>query len=123
MALPTVLLVDDDAQVRSVVRDVLAAAGHRVLTARNGIEAHALAEVHSPSAIVLDLFMPLCGGWELVHRLRRQGLEEIPVILFSASADLEEEARRIGAARWLRKPCPSDELLDALRQVIPREER
>jgi len=120
MAMPTVLLVDDDAQIRGAVRDLLVAEGHRVLTARNGVEAHALAEAHPPSAIVLDLLMPVAGGWDLVSRLRELGLEDVPVILFSGSADLENEARRIGAARWLRKPCPFDRLLGALREVLPR---
>ncbi|WP_373046630.1 response regulator transcription factor [Vulgatibacter sp.] len=118
MAQPTVLLVEDDAVLRSTLRDLLEAAGHRVIAARNGVEAHALAEVHRPEAIVLDLMMPVAGGFDFVQRIRAQGIDTVPLVLFSGSADLELEARRIGAARWVRKPCPPAELLAAVHAVL-----
>jgi CheY-like chemotaxis protein len=118
MSARTVLLVEDDPLLRSTVRELLEGAGHRVIAARNGVEAHALAEVYAPHAIVLDLLMPVAGGWEFVQRMRHQGLDSVPVIVFSGSEDLEEAAERIGAARTLRKPCAPGELLAALDEVL-----
>lgn len=118
MAAATVLLVEDDPVLRSTMRDLLEGAGHRVVAARNGVEAHALAEVYNPRVIVLDLLMPVAGGGELVQRLRHQGQGHIPVIVYSGSDDLEAEAARIGAARCLRKPCPPAHLLGALDDLL-----
>jgi two-component system, OmpR family, alkaline phosphatase synthesis response regulator PhoP len=118
MSAATVLLVEDDPLVRSAIRELLEGAGHHVVAARNGVEAHALAEIHPPHAIVLDLLMPVAGGGELVGRLRNQGQGEIPVILYSGSEDLEAHAARLGAARCLRKPCPPTRLLDAVSDVL-----
>jgi len=122
MGRATVLVVEDDALVRGTVRDLLELEGMRVILARNGVEAHAMVEAYAPSAIVLDLQMPVAGGRQLVERLRRENRLDVPVILFSGTADLEAEARRLGATRWVRKPCPPEALIDVLREVLQAEQ-
>ena len=115
----TILVIDDDALLRASLCEVLELAGLRTITARNGVEAHALAESERPSAIVLDLMMPVAGGIQFLQRLRSEGLlERVPVVLYSGSADLEREAQRLGANCWLRKPCPPEQVLGALRELI-----
>lgn len=107
----TVLVVEDDPQMRTEVRDLLEGSGLSVVAARNGAEADALVELAHPAAILLDLMMPVTGGWDLLQRLRSQGIDQVPVILFSGSADLETEAVRMGLQRYLRKPCKPERLV------------
>lgn len=115
----TILVVDDDPLLRASLCEVLEGAGMRALSARNGVEAHALAEAERLEAIVLDLMMPVAGGWHFLQRMRDEGrLDHVPVILYSGAADLPHHAERIGANRWLRKPCPPDEVLGALRDLL-----
>ena len=115
----TVLVVEDDPLLRRTVRDLLEGVGHQVFVARNGVEAHALAELHSPEVVVTDLLMPVSGGVEFISRLRSQGASDLPVILLSGAANLEEVAERLGAAAWLEKPCRADLLIATVEAVLP----
>ena len=65
----TVLLVDDDADFRSVVSDVLNAEGCQVACAENGARALEILGVLTPDLILVDLSMPVMNGWELLHKL------------------------------------------------------
>lgn len=114
-----VLVVEDDPALRRSLRRLLEGAGYRVREARDGAEAHAIAELERPDAVVLDLLLPIAGGSELARRLRQSpGLAEIPLVLFSGAEDLEAHARRLGAVRFVRKPGSPGEILDALRCAL-----
>lgn len=70
----TVLVVDDDRDVRDSLCDILADAGYQAVCVGNGDEALAYLNRHDrPAAILLDLFMPVMSGWELTRRLRGTG--------------------------------------------------
>jgi DNA-binding response OmpR family regulator len=119
----TVLIVDDDAELRDTFRDALSAHGYAALCARNGREALQLLTrpapgVCVPAAILLDLMMPEMNGWELLARLRAsRSLADIPVLVVSVC----DAARALeGVASYLEKPVEIGALLDALRVCCRR---
>jgi CheY-like chemotaxis protein len=105
---PTILVVDDDQEIRSMIAEALALDGHRVLTASNGQMALEQARRHHPDLIVLDLMMPVMSGWEFLEARREDpDLASVPVIVDTAFP----EAQIDGAAVILQKPFDVDTLL------------
>src|ERR671939_1310463 len=93
---PLVLLVDDDAQVREVVRINLEMEGYAVREAANAEDGLAALEDEAPDLILLDVMMPQVDGWEMLRRVQeRHGVGSIPVVMFSGKLD---EASRAEAA-------------------------
>ena len=113
----TVLVVDDELSVRTVVRVQLQLAGYRVIEAATGDEALAKLDEHEPCVVLLDLRMPGVDGWEVLEQLHESGrLERVPVLLFSAHASAEELERGIelGCSGLVKKPFRQADLLDAV---------
>jgi CheY-like chemotaxis protein len=110
----TVLLVEDNDDVREMMAVALQLAGNKVLAAANGQEAlRVLAEQPAPCLILLDLMMPVMDGWELRRILKEDDhLSGIPVVVVSAMA--EEMASRLGATAFLPKPIDIDRLLNVV---------
>jgi len=110
----TVLLVEDNDDVRDMMAVALQIAGNRVLTARNGREAlHLLHELPRPCLIILDLMMPVMNGWELKAALVGDpSLSDIPTIVVSALSD--EAMARTGATEYLPKPVDIDRLIEVV---------
>ncbi|NVJ02779.1 response regulator [Myxococcus sp. SDU36] len=110
----TVLVVDDDADIREAVQDILSFEGYAVAQAANGQEALALLSgPHAlrPCLILLDLMMPVMDGEEFVGRLQQeQRLAELPIILVTASG----RAQLPGVRAILKKPFDMDVLLSAV---------
>jgi CheY-like chemotaxis protein len=118
---PTILVVDDDALVRSMMRDGLAAAGHTVLAAASGEQALQVAHAERPACILMDLMMPDVDGYETCAALKADSrTASIPVLLMSAITDarVTEQAKRVGAVAVLRKPVRMDELRRAVTQAL-----
>jgi two-component system, chemotaxis family, chemotaxis protein CheY len=112
----TLLVVDDDRDIREALQDVLEGAGYHVHLAGDGREA--LACLHRgccPDLILLDLMMPRMNGFEFRDVQRREEpLCHIPVLLASADPELPRAARALGVAGYLRKPLDLDDLLGAV---------
>lgn len=114
-----VLVVDDDAEVLRAISAALEGEGLVVRVARNAVQALALADVRVPDLVLLDLMMPVAGGWDLVRRLREEPRSRrVPTVLMSAHPALDSEAERLGVDRWLRKPFALDQLLAAVRTLL-----
>jgi CheY-like chemotaxis protein len=112
-----ILVVDDDADIRGTIADILGEAGYAVKSAANGREALELIQSRSPAPalILLDLMMPELDGWGFMAALRRiRELPEIPVVLFSAHADVGAAASSLDVAGFVKKPIRLDELLAAV---------
>jgi CheY-like chemotaxis protein len=112
----TVLVVDDDASVRSLLARTLENEGYRVVAARNGVEALALARAHKPQAITLDVLMPQMDGWGALKELKADAaLRDIPVIMVTV---LNERGMAIplGAADFVTKPVDRQRLMAILRE-------
>ncbi len=102
----TVLVVDDDADIRGLLERELAAAGFRVCTARDGAEALEFLARERPSAVVLDLLMPEPDGFELLYRIRDDAaLRTLPVLVLTGKELTPADYERLNgsAQRILRK--------------------
>jgi CheY-like chemotaxis protein len=116
----TILLVEDDFDVREAMVDALGEAGYRVLAARDGREAlERLDEGPRPDLILLDLMMPRMDGYQF--RVEQRGdprHADIPVILVSADRKVHERYREMGVAAYLAKPVRLQQLLGAIAGLI-----
>ena len=107
-----VLVVDDDEQLRYVLRETMTEDGYEVEAASNGREALTIIERWQPDLIVLDLMMPVMDGETFRQEQRRLGLvERAPVIVLSAAREMLSIAERVGAAASVPKPFDLDDLL------------
>jgi GAF domain-containing protein/class 3 adenylate cyclase len=116
-----VLVVEDNADMRSYVRSVLQRAGHEVHTARHGGEGFQIAQTLQPHLIVTDLMMPLVSGLEMIQQIRQDaGLRGTPIILLTAKADEDTriEGAEKGADAYLSKPFNDRELLAEVRNLL-----
>jgi CheY-like chemotaxis protein len=116
----TVLVVDDEPDVRLIARLVLGAAGYEVLEAASGEEALDVLETTVPDVVLLDVRMPGIDGWTVHERIRsRVGTDALPVVFFTADLAARSEApAEIGEAQLLTKPFQADDLLWAIRSVL-----
>ncbi|HEV1997945.1 MAG TPA: response regulator [Candidatus Dormibacteraeota bacterium] len=111
----TVMLVDDDPQLRHVVSMFFELEGYTVVQAKDGQEAITMLGRSVPDVILLDLLMPDVGGTEVCQHVRaNKELKEIPVIVFTAAETKEDELRAAGADRFIAKPYS----LEGLRRVV-----
>lgn len=116
----TVLVVDDEPQIRRALKTLLEARDYAVLTAEAGEEGLAIAAAQAPDLIVLDLGLPDVGGAEVIRRLR--AWSETPVVVLSvreAQAD-KIEALDAGADDYVTKPFDVEELLARVRATLRR---
>jgi CheY-like chemotaxis protein len=121
MPLRTVLLVEDDLDIRDVLQDVLEGDGYDVVPAANGKQALDFLTLNEPPGselvdlVILDLMMPMISGWDVLERMATDPrLERIPVIVVSAVAR-EKPAR---AHIFLRKPFTLETLASAVRRCL-----
>ena len=114
-----ILVVDDDAEMRELVHDVLKDRGHQVSTAGGGEEALKLLAEQDCSVVVTDLRMKGMQGTELLAEIQRL-YPEIGVILMTAfgSVDNAVEAMKRGASDYLTKPVKNEELVRVVERVI-----
>jgi CheY-like chemotaxis protein len=110
----TILIVEDDGDVRGAMAALLEGEGYHVIEAEDG--AVALRHLHSPlrfCLILLDLFMPVMNGWKFRDEQRRDpSIADIPVIVVSADSAARQKAAALGAVEAMVKPVNFDRLLE-----------
>ena len=107
----SVLLVEDDKDIRDAVSAVLEAEGYTVITAGNGQEALAALERGQPCVVLLDLMMPVMNGWDFMEEVKKsRRLADLPVVVVSAYSERKAE----GVRRVLKKPLDVNQLLAAV---------
>src|SRR5262245_43510313 len=116
----TILVVDDHANVRMLIKDYLTELGYRVVTARDGAEALAVAGRESIDLILLDIMMPNVDGFAFLRLYRKE--RNIPVILLTARlAESDKVAGlELGADDYVTKPFGMQELVARIRAVLRR---
>jgi DNA-binding NtrC family response regulator len=119
---PRVMIVDDDAEMRALLRDALEREGYQVREHAAGHELMARMAEWEPAAVILDKEM---AGWNGLALLKdiRQHHSHTPVVLVTAfgGSEVEAEARRLGAAYYMDKPFRVSRLLEVLRTVMSQE--
>jgi PAS domain S-box-containing protein len=116
-----ILVVDDEESIRRTTRSMLEAFGYRVMTASNGIEARSiyLEKKDEIRAVLTDMVMPEMDGAVMIGELR--GFDpELPIIASSGLTEVgkEEQARKLGAQKFLPKPYTAVQLLWALNEIL-----
>ena len=116
-----VLIVDDEAGVRELLKDALKLAGFETLAVSDGMSALTALRSYTPEIMIIDINMPLMDGFELVERLRKNG-NSIPVLMLSARADRVDITRglTIGADDYVVKPFGLEELVLRLKAILRR---
>ena len=116
----TILVIDDEPQIRRLLRVVLEAEGHRVLEEENGANGLVAAATHLPDAIILDLGLPDSSGTEVLRRLREWS--QVPVLILSVQNAEEDKVLALdnGADDYVTKPFHARELLARLRVLLRR---
>jgi len=115
----TILVVDDEENIRHTLRGVLADEGFEVLEAPDGRRALELLKHVAPRLAIVDVWMPEMDGIELVERMRNQA-PGVPIIVISGHGTIETAVRviRLGAFDFLEKPFPLDALLSVVGRAL-----
>jgi DNA-binding response OmpR family regulator len=115
-----ILVVDDDADIRTLVGELLQRAGHGVIEAPDGESGLKLFYGQQPDLVVLDVSMPGLDGWEVLKRIRE--LSDVPVLMLTARAEELEKVRglRGGADDYVTKPFGRQELLARVDAALRR---
>ncbi len=115
---PTVLVIDDNADIVALFRRYLGGHDVAVVSASDGAQALRLAVELRPQLITLDVMMPDVDGWEILQRLRAtNGVKDIPVVICSVLSE-HELARAIGASDYITKPVSQDQFLAVVRRWL-----
>ncbi|HJR50824.1 MAG TPA: response regulator, partial [Gemmatimonadales bacterium] len=118
-----VLLVEDEDQLRRVMKDLLERDGYTVAEARDGVQALDQVDRFAPDVIILDLNLPGLDGYSVLTQLRsRPATRSIPVVVLTAKGDEDNEVRvfELGASDFITKPFRAKALSARLEAVIGR---
>lgn len=116
-----ILVVDDDALIREIARDILAAAGYRVFVAKDPFEALDTMKREKIDTILLDVVLPSESGFEMIPQISNINPDSTIIIMTGyASLDSAVEAIRRGAYDYIKKPLKEQEVLHATRKGVER---
>ncbi|KPV52247.1 transcriptional regulator [Kouleothrix aurantiaca] len=116
----TIMIVDDEAKLRDLIRVYLEQEGYRVVEAGHGREALYVARVEKPDLIILDLMMPEMGGYDFMRAFSKEA--ETPVIMLTAKLEDQDKilGLELGADDYITKPFNVRELIARVRAVLRR---
>ena len=120
MATKTIMVVDDEKRLVSLVESYLTQEGYRVVSAYNGREALTVAQKEKPDLIVLDVMMPEMDGYEFMRKHRAEN--NTPIIMLTARVDDDDKVigLEVGADDYITKPFRPRELVARVRAVLRR---
>jgi two-component system, chemotaxis family, chemotaxis protein CheY len=116
----TILVVDDDANVRELLKLHLGAAGYEVQVAADGIQAGYAVLRNRPDLIICDVNMPHMDGFEFVSALNADAtIPRIPVVFLTTFEDGDARGKELGVVGYLTKPIRADRLLGLVARHVP----
>ena len=120
MNMQKILIVDDERNMRTLIRSFLTAEGYGVVEASNGLDALRLIEKTSPDLVLIDVMMPFMDGYTLVEEVRKT--LDVPIIFLSAKGEEWDKVKglKLGADDYLSKPFNSEELMARIETVLRR---
>ena len=115
-----ILVVDDEAPIRELVRFYIEKEGYTMLEAENGIEALEVFENEYVDLAVVDVMMPKMDGWELVSELKQ--IRDVPVVMLTAMGESKDKLKGfdLGVDDYVVKPFDPDELMARIRTILIR---
>ena len=120
MSRETILIIDDESDIRAQIRDILSDQGYRVLQADSASVARKLVRQQSVDLALLDIWMPGEDGMSLLRSWRHDDTPEFPILMMSGHGNIETalEATRLGAWHYLEKPFAMDKLLLSVSRAL-----
>jgi two-component system cell cycle response regulator DivK len=119
-----ILVVEDQEDNRTILRDLLGAAGYELIEAADGAEGVKLAQQEKPDLILMDIQLPVMDGYEATRRIKGDAaLKSTPIIAvtsYALSGD-EAKARAAGCDGYVTKPFSPRELLAKVREYLPEK--
>lgn len=117
----TIIVIDDDDKITSMLKRALAFEGYSVTTAGNGVEGLKAMLSQDPDLIILDVMMPQIDGLEVCRRIRESG-SQVPIMMLTAKDEISDRVRGLdlGADDYLVKPFALEELLARVRVLLRR---
>lgn len=114
-----ILVIDDDPDIVDMLREALESVGHRVVTARDGVDGLDRLKTIQPSLILLDMRMPRMDGWAFARAARERG-NTAPVVVITAAGDARAWAAEIAADAYVAKPFTITQLLGVVERFEPQ---
>ena len=116
-----ILIVEDEANIRELLRLYLEREGYTVLEAENGVEGIKKWKSDKPDMLLLDVMMPVMDGWAVCREIRAES--DVPIIMLTAKGELEDriEGLNAGADYYLTKPFDTRELLACINALLRRQ--
>ena len=119
-----ILIVDDDAELRTLYRMILEREGYTVDEAANGAEALKYLGSHVPDLIIMDMLMPMLGGESVIRRIQQiPALRDVRIIVLTAYPRFRDTVRYLDADQFLVKPITPRQIVEAVRDVLSEEPR
>ncbi len=120
MSAARILIVDDEPDIRELIRDILADEGHEILIAADAVAAREMRGQHQPDLILLDVWMPDTDGISLLREWSEAGTLECPVVMISGHGSVETavQATRLGASDFIEKPLSMAKLLVTVNHAL-----
>ena len=115
-----IMVVDDEAEIRNIIEEILIEEGYKTLTAASADEAKRLLVQHRPDLVFLDIWMPDQDGIELLKEWSSDQTKNFPVIMISGHATIETaiEATKLGATGFIEKPISIEKLFNTIDSVF-----
>ena len=116
----TILIIEDDSNIRELLRLYLSQEGYKIETAQDGMEGLRAFRAHEPDLILLDLMMPVMDGTQVIKEVR--AVSEVPVIMLTAKSETFDKVLGLdlGADDYITKPFETRELIARIRAVLRR---
>ncbi|UKT64888.1 response regulator [Pedobacter mucosus] len=114
-----ILICDDDAGILDVLELILEETGHIIIPEINSLNVRSVIDKQKPDLIILDLWMPVLSGDQILHMIRRTAeYKDLPVIIISASRDGEQIAFDSSATAFIAKPFDYDNLVGTVQKIL-----
>lgn len=117
----TILVVDDDAEIRDLAELVLRGGGYQVVKAASGWEALDAMRRAQPDLVLLDVNMPEMDGWELLRLLKAdEAWRNLPIVMFTVKMEFRDKVHALqdGAFDYITKPFAYEELLGRIERIF-----
>lgn len=117
-----ILVIDDEEDIRALMKLILEAAGFQVTLAHNGQEGLAAIATHGADLVVLDILLPDLNGWEICRRLKADpATQQIPIIILTVRSLFKDQLQfdQLQLDGFISKPFEIHDLLTAVRKLLP----